>query len=321
MKPSDPVASAAEDPAQRLVAELNHLRGATGMASYRKLAARTNYSRSALWRATRGTRLPSRDITLALAAACGGDIGEWDRKWRTAHADTATDCPPGDKAAVTVASPASAFPQAGSRVRRPARAWLVVVLATAIVVLGAITAVVSVSRPEARPPVAAPRALALLARPADGDDPYVSKCGTDQQRLEYQNVHWPDHRLYGWLELYHSHVCNASWGYVFGPNSARWRVTIVARRLRDDTVAPSSIEANDPPNSWGNVLSTPPGTCVRVEAYITVGGIRGPTAVTSCQPDQPDRPGGGIAPPPTPPPAPPPRYTTAPGQQESPDRR
>src|SRR5450756_1107011 len=81
MQPSDPAALPAKDPVQRLVAELDHLRGATGMASYRKLAARTHYSRSALWRATRGSRLPSRDITLALASACGGDIAEWDRKW------------------------------------------------------------------------------------------------------------------------------------------------------------------------------------------------------------------------------------------------
>jgi transcriptional regulator with XRE-family HTH domain len=314
MKPSDPAASPTEDPAPWLVAELNHLRGAAGMASYRKLAARTNYSRSALWRATRGSRLPSRDITLALASACGGDIAEWDRKWRTAHADTATGRIPGDEAAPTAASPASAFPEQDSPVRRPTRAWLVVVLATTIVVLGAITAVVSVSRSEASPSAAAPQPQALLTKPADGDDPYVSKCGTDQQRLEYQNVYWPDHDLYGWLELYHSHVCNASWGYVFGPNSARWQVTIVARRLPDDTVAPSSTNANDPPNSWGNVLSTPPATCVRVEAYITVGAIRGPMAVTSCQPD---RPGGGVAPPPTPPPAPPPQYTASPAKQGS----
>src|SRR5450756_2541386 len=280
MQPSDPAALPAKDPVQRLVAELDHLRGATGMASYRKLAARTHYSRSALWRATRGSRLPSRDITLALASACGGDIAEWDRKWHTAHAHTATARAPGAEAAATAASPASAPPQQGSPVRRPARAWPVAVLATATVVLGAITALVSVSRPEARAPVAAPQPQALLAKPADGGDPYVDKCGADQQRLEYQNVYWPDHELYGWLELYHSHVCNASWGYVFGPNSARWQVTIVARRLPDDTVAPSSTNADDPPNSWGNVLSTPPGTCVRVEAYTTVGAIRGPMAVS-----------------------------------------
>jgi hypothetical protein len=182
----------------------------------------------------------------------------------------------------------------------------------AIVVLGAITVLVGFYGPKAGAPAAAPQPQVLLTQPPDGGDPYVNKCGTDQQRLEYQNVYWPDHKLYGWLELYHSHVCDASWGYVFGPNSARWQVTIVTRRLPYDTVAPSSTDADDPPNSWGNLLSTPPGTCVRVEAYITVGSIRGPVAVTSCQPD---RPGGGIAPPPTPPPAPPSQYTASPGQQ------
>jgi hypothetical protein len=246
-------------------------------------------------------------------------IAEWDRKWHTAHAHTVTARTRGDGAAATAASPAAALPQQGSPIRRPARAWLVTVLATAIVVLGAITALVSVSRTEARPPVAAAQPQALFAKPADGGDPYVNKCGADEQRLEYRNVYWPDHKLYGWLELYHSHICNASWGYVFGPNSVRWQVTIVARRLPDNTVAPSTINANDPPNSWGNVLSTLPGACVRVEAYITVDAIRGPVAVTSCQPD---RLSGGVAPPPTPPPAPPSQYTAAsPGKQGSPNGR
>ena len=292
MKPSHSAASPAADPALRVIAELNQLRAAAGMPSYRKLAASTNYSRSTLWRATRGSRLPARDITLALAAACGGDIAEWDRKWRAADAQASQARTLGRDDGTTAAlSRVPAPPQPPPPAPRRTHRWLMPLIATATVVLAAVT--FAIARSATGTSAAAAHAPVSLTRAADGADPYVSKCAIDEQRLEYQNLYWPNHKLYGWVELYHSHICDASWGYVFGPNSARWEVTIIARRLPGNTTAPSSITANDPPNSWGNVLSTPLGTCVRVEAYITVGVIRGPVAVTSCQPD---RTSGGIAP-------------------------
>jgi hypothetical protein len=301
MNPHNPVPAPHDDPARRLVAQLGQLRAAAGTPSYRTLAARTNYSRSALWRATRGSRLPSREITVALARACGAEGTEWDRRWHAARAQVAASGLPAEGSA---APPAGAAAQKAARpARRRPRIWLVASLAAITAALGGVTAALSPS--DASPPLAAPQPHASHGRPADGDDPYVDKCATDQQRLEYQNLYWPDKKLYGWLELYHSHICDASWGYIFGPNSARWSVTIVARRLPGNTVAPSTTNADDPPNSWGNLLSTRPGTCVRIEAFIAVGAIRGPTAVTSCEPD---RQGGGISPPPTPPPPPPPGY-------------
>jgi hypothetical protein len=303
VNPADlPAPTAADDPVRRFREELNQLRNSAGVPSYRQLAARAHYSRSALWRASRGSRLPSREITLALACACGGDKDEWDRKWCAARAQSliaplATDAP--DPAVPPAA--AALLPVPTARRRRGPSGGTVVFLAAAAVVALAIAILRLVAAPSAAPL----RPDASFIGPSDGDDPYVSKCATDEQRLQFQNLYWPDHQLYGWLELYHSNLCNASWGYIFGPNSPRWRVTIIARRLPDNTIAPSSIQEVAPANSWGNVLITNAGSCVRVEAYITVGMKRGPAAVTSCRPDQQHT---SIGPPPTPPPAPPARY-------------
>jgi hypothetical protein len=314
MNPPDPaIAAEVSDPVLRLVTELNELRESAGRPSYRQLAARTHYSRSALWRATHGPRLPSRDITLALACACGGDKAEWDRKWCAARAEaSARHLAAGESrpAAFHVAPPRRAGAWPGWRFRpgwpgwrfRPGwrgwRGWLAV-SAGAAAAAGGLAIITSTQ------PVAASHPAVSSAGQADGDDPYISRCGADEQRLQFQDLYWPDHQLYGWLELYHSHRCDASWGYIFGPNSARWRVTIVAQRFPGDTSAPSSIQANAPANSWGNVLVTRPGSCVRIEAYITVGTVRGPVAVTECLPDV-QRP--GIGPPPTPAPPPPSPY-------------
>jgi hypothetical protein len=304
MDQADPVAPAeTDDPVQRLVAELNQLRISAGKPSYRQLADRTYYSRSALWRATRSSRQPSRDITLALACACGGDRAEWDRKWSAMRAQASANAAatgPG-RAAPSVAEATRPAQAPLARRRWPGRS--ATILAIAAVAAGA--AVIAISQSVAAPSAGPLRKDTPFTRPADGDDPYVGKCATDEQRFQYRNLYWPDHQLYGWLELYHSRLCDASWGYIFGPNSTRWQVTIVARRLPDNTIAPSISNENAPPNSWGNVLTTIRGSCVRVEAYITVGATRGPAAVTSCLPDQQ---GTTVGPPPTPAPPPPPQY-------------
>ena len=307
MNSADPATPAeATDRAQLLVAELNQLRVSAGMPSYRQLAARTHYSRSALWRATHSPYLPSREITLALASACGGDRAEWDRKWHTARVQAATGraatSDPGQASPPAAATPpARALP---GRRRLPGRLAVLLAAATVATVAAGAAMVIAGPRPTAAPRSALPVSIPYI-RPADGDDPYIRHCGGDQQRLQYQDLYWPDHQRYGWLELYHSHLCDASWGYVFGPNSARWQVTIIARRLPGNTVAPSSFSGNAKPNSWGNVLITTRGSCVRIEAYVTVRSVRGPTAVTECLPDG-QRP--GIGPPPTPAPPPPSSY-------------
>ncbi|GAA4255817.1 nSTAND1 domain-containing NTPase [Dactylosporangium darangshiense] len=79
-KPVDPQAG----PVQRLAWQLRRLRESAGNPSYRALARRAHYSASTLADAAKGERLPSLEVTLAYAEACGGDPAEWQALWSAA---------------------------------------------------------------------------------------------------------------------------------------------------------------------------------------------------------------------------------------------
>ncbi|WP_432155376.1 helix-turn-helix domain-containing protein [Streptomyces sp. bgisy153] len=68
----------------RFAWELRQLRTRAGAPSYRELARRAHYSASTLAEATKGSRLPTLDVAVALAEACGGDREEWAARWRAA---------------------------------------------------------------------------------------------------------------------------------------------------------------------------------------------------------------------------------------------
>ncbi|QFZ18889.1 nSTAND1 domain-containing NTPase [Saccharothrix syringae] len=63
-------------------AGLRGLRVAAGSPTYRELAKRAHYSAAALSEAANGRRLPSLGVTLAYVRACGGDVAEWEARWR-----------------------------------------------------------------------------------------------------------------------------------------------------------------------------------------------------------------------------------------------
>lgn len=74
-----------ENPAAELALELRRLRASAGGPSYRTLAARTNFSFSTLAKAASGRDLPTLDVALAFAAACGGDRVDIQTRWETAQ--------------------------------------------------------------------------------------------------------------------------------------------------------------------------------------------------------------------------------------------
>lgn len=76
--PIDPDAGALAE----FAAGLRELRVRAGRPTYRTLALRAYYSPSTLSVAASGTVVPSREVTLALVSACGGDVEQWDRRWR-----------------------------------------------------------------------------------------------------------------------------------------------------------------------------------------------------------------------------------------------
>ncbi|MEU8421525.1 hypothetical protein AB0C15_11675 [Micromonospora sp. NPDC048835] len=103
-------------PAQRLAWQLRQVREHAGNPSYRLLARRAHYSASTLADAAKGDRLPSLEVTLAYAQACGGDLAEWRARWSAAAEAT--------KAPGTAESTAQRSPYQGLTAFQPEQAEL-----------------------------------------------------------------------------------------------------------------------------------------------------------------------------------------------------
>ncbi len=111
-RPLDP----RESPVAAFACALRELRAAAGSPSYRELARRALFAPSVLSTAASGATFPTLAVTLAFASACGGDAGQWRRRWEAAAAAQA----PLTDAASRPASPrrADAEPAAASSPRR-----------------------------------------------------------------------------------------------------------------------------------------------------------------------------------------------------------
>ncbi|MEU3311385.1 ATP-binding protein [Streptomyces sp. NPDC006662] len=71
-------------PVTAFARELRRLRAAAGSPGYRDMANRAMFSASVLSDAAAGYRLPTLQVALAFAEACGGDRASWERRWREA---------------------------------------------------------------------------------------------------------------------------------------------------------------------------------------------------------------------------------------------
>ncbi|ATL31300.1 WD40 repeat domain-containing protein [Streptomyces formicae] len=92
-KPIDPGAG----PVQSFAFALRKLRGEAGTPTYRAMAEGAGYSAAALARAAAGETLPSLALTRSYVRACGGDPGEWERRWRAARDEEAARPRPVDE--------------------------------------------------------------------------------------------------------------------------------------------------------------------------------------------------------------------------------
>ncbi|MGC0334699.1 WD40 repeat protein [Streptomyces sp. SAI-170] len=76
---------AAAGPVPAFAAELRELRRAAGTPTYGAMARRTRYSAATLSRAAAGEQLPSLAVLLEYVRLCGGDPGQWEKRWHRAH--------------------------------------------------------------------------------------------------------------------------------------------------------------------------------------------------------------------------------------------
>ncbi|MEU0646434.1 nSTAND1 domain-containing NTPase [Streptomyces umbrinus] len=85
--PVDPAAG----PVQRFAFELRKLRAEAAGITYRSLAQRAGYSVTTLSQAAAGEQLPTLPVALAYVGACGGDLAEWEARWKEAVEESAGD--------------------------------------------------------------------------------------------------------------------------------------------------------------------------------------------------------------------------------------
>jgi transcriptional regulator with XRE-family HTH domain len=85
--PVDPTAG----PLARFAAELRKLRSQAGSPTYRVMAKRTGQGASTLSQAAAGDRLPTLPVVLAYVRACGGDVEQWETRWRETAAEAAAE--------------------------------------------------------------------------------------------------------------------------------------------------------------------------------------------------------------------------------------
>lgn len=74
---------------------LRSLRERAGLPGYRELAGRAGCAAPTLSAAAAGRRLPSLAVALAYVTACGGDVVEWEERWRRTAAELEKACDAG----------------------------------------------------------------------------------------------------------------------------------------------------------------------------------------------------------------------------------
>ncbi|MFC8197977.1 helix-turn-helix domain-containing protein [Streptomyces sp. NPDC057298] len=76
---------------QRFAFELRKLRAEADGITYRALAQRAGYSVTTLSQAAAGEQLPTLPVALAYVGACGGDLVEWEARWKDTVEESAGD--------------------------------------------------------------------------------------------------------------------------------------------------------------------------------------------------------------------------------------
>lgn len=286
--PVDP----ADGPCERFAFELRKLRDEAGSPTYRTLAEKTHFSKATLSAAAQGRRLPTLDVALAYAQACGGDLETWRQRWEDARI-----------AVAGAALPDEAEPEPSHPPRR--RGGVRFALASGVIICSLVAVIVvslagddSSTRALTGSPVPSAPAGSLTARfdptgalssqpISDGADPKRSTCAADPNvtTLDSVEVNTADETYLGSIELRYAPKCDVVWGR-FSPTNGTVRltgavVTITAQR-RSDAPNDTAYQAMfDGQAVFGNILPVLHG-CVQVAVRIVTVLSGQAEAVTRC---------------------------------------
>lgn len=272
--------------------DLRCLREEAGSPSYRQLAKQAHYSASALSQAANGRVMPSLGVTLGFVKACGGDVAEWECRWRLLSAEATPDgeCGPIAEDMLEQRSPAPDHRdpvRQRNGVRRYVRRGLLAFAAIAVFAVSATDLALRLAGLEGPPAVASAtlQQQAGKADPvADGSDPTRAGCGTGAVTMAVTRVHFPASQLSGEVELRYSPGCHAAWGR-FEPASG-WNpgpgtmVTVWTIRPANQATQSYSVEFGGEA-IIGNMLMTAPG-CIAAEVIVARGSVESPVAATTC---------------------------------------
>jgi hypothetical protein len=292
--PVDP----AHGPAARFACELRRLRDDAGTPTYRALAEQTHFSKATLAAAAGGHRLPTLDVTLAYAQACGGDIDEWRKRWSQARTELGASEP---------AAPSDEMRPAAARRRFRPRARLVVGLA-AIGITASVVGVLTVggnNDATRHAPMASPSSVrsatglvrssarfvpngALGAQSvADGADPKRTGCASDPdvRTLDSVEINTVDEAFLGIAELRYAPRCDVAWGR-FTPAAGTVRligavVTITASRPAPLPNTTRYETVFDGQAVFGNILLIR-NICVAVTVHIVTALSGNAESTTHC---------------------------------------
>jgi len=292
-RPERPV-DAAEGPVQLFAADLRSLRQQAGNPPYRQLAKEAHFSKATLSAAASGYRLPTWEVTGAYVQACGGDVEEWQRRWRAVRADLGlTDAAAELDAAVS--------PDADQRTstQLPRRARRVFVAVGGVVLVGCLVAGLiwsnqrdpaSSTPPSSTSPSSTGSVTETSARfvggeepVVDGADPKRSGCAFDQAvtTLDSIELNNSENHFLGVIELRHSPACRVAWGR-FTPSEGMSylkdpSVAIIARRPATGTNKPYETHF-DGQAIFGNILLEDEGC---IEVTVTIKALHGGAAATT----------------------------------------
>lgn len=270
-----------------LASQLRKLRAAAGEPTYRSMAAQTHYAATTLSRAAAGSRLPSLDVVLAYARACGGDHAEWTKRWERANAALE---PPREVSGPPVPAPAAVRESDRLKLSLPVRigaggtaALLGIALLT---IAGVIMIVVAHGKPRSSPVKVSSLSAAsridegsAASTISDGDDPRADSCAAtgDAQaaalgakEVSVLTVRAHNGTVIGWLALWRNPRCGAEWAEASYVNPHLYPVTLEAHRPADGATVIDNAVVNLPRDPViGQLLTTAEG-CVWARMTLSI---------------------------------------------------